>query len=365
MTHTKESFHERKPVVGITHGDYNGINYEIIIKALMDNRILDFFTPVIYGSSKIASYYRKALNANEFNINLVKKAENAGTKRQNIVNVTDQEVKIDVGESTPLAGKLALDALEMAVQDLKNQHIDVLVTAPINKKNIQSDKFQFRGHTEYLAQKFNADNYLMMMIARNLRMGFVTGHTPINQVAQVINPDLIVKKLIVMNNSLIRDFGISKPKIALLSLNPHAGDEGVIGQEESEIIMPAIQKAFKENILSYGPFPADGFFGSLKYNQFDGVMAMYHDQGMIPFKLIAFDEGVNFTAGLSIVRTSPAHGTAYQLAGKNTATPDSFRNALFLACEIFHNRKSFDGMTSNSLKIGTYKPTEEEDQANN
>lgn len=228
MTNIKENDKDRKIVVGITHGDFNGISYEVIIKTLMDPRMLEICTPVVYGSSKIASYHRKALNINDFNFNLVKKAEFASPKRQNIVNVTEQEVKIDIGESTEIAGKLSLMALEMATEDLKNKHIDVLVTAPINKKNIQSGTFNFQGHTEYLAERFNSPNHLMMMVANNFRIGFATGHVPIKNVSEALTEDIILRKLIVMNNTLIRDFGINKPKIALLGLNPHSGDEGVI-----------------------------------------------------------------------------------------------------------------------------------------
>jgi len=355
MAANKEHDINRKPVVGITHGDFNGINYEIILKTLMEPKLLEMFTPVVYGSSKIASYYRKALNLNEINFNLLRKAEGAAPRRLHIINVTEQEIKIDMGESSQIAGQLALSALEMATDDLKNNHIDVLVTAPINKKNIQSDKFAFKGHTEYLANKFNATNYLMMMVAREFRLGFVTGHVALKDVSSQLTVEQIVRKLIVMNNSLIRDFGIVKPKIALLGLNPHSGDEGVIGSEEMDVIIPAMKKAQEENILCFGPYPSDGFFGTLRYRQFDGVMAMYHDQGMIAFKIIAFDEGVNFTAGLPVIRTSPAHGTAYDLAGKNIASTDSFRNAMFLACDIFHNRNQYDTMHANPLKIGTYK----------
>ncbi|HOY30500.1 MAG TPA: 4-hydroxythreonine-4-phosphate dehydrogenase PdxA [Bacteroidales bacterium] len=360
MANPKEPDKDRKIVVGITHGDFNGISYEVIIKTLMEPRILELCTPVVYGSSKIASYHRKALNITDFNFNLVKKAELAGAKRQNIVNVTEQEVKIDIGESTEIAGKLALVALDMATSDLKNKYIDVLVTAPINKKNIQSGSFTFNGHTEYLAGRFNASNYLMMMVARDLRLGFVSGHVPVKNISETITEDLITRKLIVMNNSLIRDFGIQRPKIALLGLNPHSGDDGLIGNEEKTVIIPAMKKAQSENILCFGPYPPDGFFGSLKYRQFDGVLAMYHDQGMIAFKIIAFDDGVNYTAGLPIVRTSPAHGTAYDIAGKNMASPESFRNAIFLACDIFHHRQSFDTLSANPLKFSAQKRSDDE-----
>ena len=360
MSAQKVKDKDHKPVVGITHGDFNGINYEIIIKTLIEPKLLDIFTPIIYGSSKIASYYRKALNINDFNFNLIKNAEMAGPKRLHIVNCTEQDIKIDMGESSHMAGQLALTALDMAVEDLKSEHIDVLVTAPINKKNIQSDAFSFKGHTEYLASKFSTKNYLMMMVAGNFRIGFVTGHVPINGVSSALTVDQIVRKLIVMNNSLIRDFGIIKPKIALLGLNPHAGDNGVIGNEEQNVIVPAIKKAQEENILCFGPYPSDGFFGTLNYRKFDGVMAMYHDQGMIPFKVIAFDEGVNFTAGLPIIRTSPAHGTAYDIAGKNLASANSFRNAIYLACDVYNNRIHYDELHANPLNVGAYKITDDD-----
>ncbi|HPB26391.1 MAG TPA: 4-hydroxythreonine-4-phosphate dehydrogenase PdxA [Bacteroidales bacterium] len=365
MGNTKEAEKDRKVVVGITHGDFNGISYEIIIKTLMEPRILEICTPVVYGSSKIASYYRKALNYNDINFNLVKKAELASSKRQNIVNVTEQEVKIDIGESTEIAGKLSLMALDMATSDLKNNNIDVLLTAPINKKNIQSGDFHFKGHTEYLAERFNASNYLMMMVAPDLRIGFVTGHVPIKNISDTLTEELILRKLIVMNNSLIRDFGIDKPKIALLGLNPHSGDSGVIGNEETSVIIPAMKKAQSENILCFGPYPPDGFFGSLKYRQFDGVLAMYHDQGMIAFKIIAFNEGVNYTAGLPVVRTSPAHGVAYDIAGKNIASPESFRNAMYLACDIFTNRNNYDLLKANPLKISSHKQSDTDSEKDN
>ncbi|HNW90375.1 MAG TPA: 4-hydroxythreonine-4-phosphate dehydrogenase PdxA [Bacteroidales bacterium] len=365
MANTKENEKDHKVVVGITHGDFNGISYEIIIKTLMDPHILEICTPVVYGSSKIASYYRKALNINDFNFNLVKKAELASSKRQNIVNVTEQEVKIDVGESTEIAGKLSLLALDMATGDMKKNHVDVLVTAPINKKNIQSGAFTFKGHTEYLAERFGASNYLMMMVARGLRIGFVTGHVPIKNISETLTSELILRKLVVMNNSLIRDFGVNRPKIALLGLNPHSGDEGLIGDEETKVIIPAMKKAQAENILCFGPYPPDGFFGSLKYQQFDGVLAMYHDQGMIAFKIIAFDDGVNFTAGLPVVRTSPAHGTAYDLVGKNIASHESFRNAVYLACDIYNNRHNFDTLTAKPLKISTHKQSDNDSEKDN
>ena len=340
---------ERRVRVGITHGDMNGIGYEIIIKTLLDQRLMELYTIVVYGSSKVASYHRKALNINDFNFNLVKKSDQAHPRRPNIVNIHDEEIKIDLGKSTTIAGELALLSLEAACEDLQKNNIDVVVTAPINKKNIQSPGFAFPGHTEYFARKFNTENFLMLMINNVLRIGVVTGHIPLNQVKEALTEELILKKIHVMNQSLMRDFGIIKPRIAILALNPHAGDDGLIGNEEKTVIQPAIDKAYEQNILAFGPYPADGFFGAASFKNFDGILAMYHDQGMIPFKLMSFDEGVNFTAGLPVIRTSPAHGTAYDLAGKNEASPEAFRNALYLAGDIFIHRLEYDELQANKL----------------
>jgi 4-hydroxythreonine-4-phosphate dehydrogenase len=337
--------------VGITHGDLNGIGYEIIIKVLHDQRILDMITPVIYGSSKVASYHRKVLDINDFNFNLVKNAGAANPKRANIINVTEEEVKIDIGKSTQVAGELAYKALEKATHDLDEKQVDVLVTAPINKKNIQSENFHFPGHTEYLAEKFSSDDFLMLMVSNNIRIGVATGHIPLMDVSKHLTTDLIMQKLRIIDRSLKRDFNIPKPKIALLGLNPHAGDNGLLGKEEEEVIVPAVKAAFDEGIHAYGPYAADGFFGSSAFTTFDGVLAMYHDQGLIPFKALSFESGVNFTAGLPVVRTSPAHGTAFEIAGKNQASPESMRSAIFLAADIFRNRKWFDEMNKNPLPV--------------
>lgn len=341
---------EKRIRIGITHGDMNGISYEIIIKTLQDQRLMELYTMVVYGSSKVASYHRKALNINDFNFNLVKKADQAHPRRPNIVNVHDEEIKIDLGKSTSIAGELALLSLEAACEDLQKNNIDVVVTAPINKNNIQAPGFAFPGHTEYFARKFNASNYLMLMINKVLRIGVVTGHIPLSKVREALTEDLILNKIQVMNHSLIRDFGIVKPRIALLALNPHAGDDGLIGDEEKTTILPAIEKAYDRNILAFGPYPADGFFGAANFRNFDGILAMYHDQGMVPFKLMSFDEGVNFTAGLPFVRTSPAHGTAYDLAGKSEASPEAFRNALYLAGDIYMHRLEYDELHENQLR---------------
>jgi len=336
--------------VGITHGDINGIGYEVIIKALTDIRLIELFTPIVYGHSRVASFYKKNLNAAELNFNLVKDASQAHPKRCNIVNCTENDLQIEVGKSTTIAGEAAYQALEMAVNDLKNDWIDVLVTAPINKQNIQSAQFDFPGHTEYLSTRFGNNEPLMLMVWNNLRVGTLTGHIPLEEVPSKIHPELIIKKLQILNQSLINDFGILKPKIAVLGLNPHAGDGGLLGNEENDVIIPALKKIKKEQgILAYGPFPADGFFGSGSWKKYDAVLAMYHDQGLAPFKSLAFEGGVNFTAGLPIVRTSPAHGTAYDLAGKNEASEEAFRQAIYLAIDIIRNRRQQHELESNKL----------------
>jgi len=338
--------------VGISHGDINGIGYEIITKAFLYSDLQEMCIPIVYGSSKIASYHKKTIEAKDFHFNLVKNAEQAKDKRVNIINITEKEIKIDLGKSTDIAGVLSLDALEAATKDLLKNEIHVLVTAPINKKNIQSDKFNFPGHTEYLAEKCGVNNFLMLMVSNSLRVGTITGHIALKEVPNVITKELIIKKAKILNQSLIRDFGIRKPKIAILGLNPHAGDCGVIGSEEEQVIMPAIKHLFDDlGILAMGPFPADGFFASSEYKQFDATLAMYHDQGLIPFKTLAYDGGVNFTAGLPIIRTSPAHGTAYEIAGKDVASADSFREAVYLAIEIFNKRTEYDLLNANTLKF--------------
>ncbi len=339
--------------VGVTHGDINSISYEIIIKTFLDKRMLENITPIVFGSSKAASYHRKALNINNFNLNLVKSPSQAVEHRTNIVNIIDQEVKIELGKSTTIAGELAFMSLEAAVNAMNSKDIDVLVTGPINKNNIQSDKFSFPGHTEYLAERFGEHDDLMLMIGNDIRIGVMTGHIPLREVPNTINQDLILRKLKILNNSLQQDFAIEKPKIALLGLNPHAGDEGLIGKEEQEVIIPAIEEANNRGILAFGPYPADGLFGTPNYRKFDAVMAMYHDQGMLPFKALAFNSGVNYTAGLPIIRTSPAHGTAYEIAGKGLASEESFREAVYLACEIYRNRQEYLRLNGNHSQQGS------------
>lgn len=338
-----------KVVIGITHGDINSISYEVIIKSLMDNRILDLCIPVVYGSSKVAAYHRKALNIDNFSFNIIKSIDELNPKRANIINCIDEDIRVELGKSTEIAGIASTQALEIACQDLAEKKIDVLVTGPINKSNVQSDKFSFAGHTEFLEYRFESSGALMLMINDFIKVGVVTGHIPISEIAEYITKDVVISKLRIMNKSLQVDFGCRKPRIAVLGLNPHAGDNGLIGDDEIREIIPAIEAAREENILAFGPFPADGFFGSSSCSKFDGILAMYHDQGLIPFKSMS-SEGVNFTAGLSVIRTSPAHGTAYEIAGKGEALPESFRNAVYLACDIFKSRSSFKSLTSNPLK---------------
>ncbi len=337
-------------IVGITHGDINGIGYEVIIKSLLDSSIFDIFVPVVYGSPKVAAYHRKALNIENFSFNSIHDPGEAHNKRANIINCLSDDVRVELGKSTPHSGEAAFIALERAVNDLKDGKIDVLVTAPIDKRYIQSANFNFPGHTEYLKSKFGVDEVLMFMINENMKVGIVTGHVPLKEVPGLITVDDILRKLRIMNNSLIVDFAIRKPCIAVLGLNPHAGDNSLLGNEEAEIIVPAIQKARDEGIMAFGPFSADGFFGAGMFYKFDAVLAMYHDQGLIPFKALSFDTGVNFTAGLPIVRTSPAHGTALSIAGKGEASENSFRHAIYLACDIYRNRKMYAEISRNTLK---------------
>jgi len=342
---------EKKPVIaGISHGDINGIGYEVIMKALADPTINDICTPIVYGSPKVAAYHRKALNINNFVFNNIRSAEEANPRKANMINCLDDNTRVELGKSTPQGGEAAVISLEKAVVDLLAGKVDVLVTAPIDKQNVQSDKFRYNGHTEYLKDKAGPHEALMFMISESMRIGVATGHVPLKNVSEMITVDLLVRKLRLMNKSLILDFGIRKPRIAVLGLNPHAGDNSLLGGEEAEIIRPALEKAKKDGILAFGPFPSDGFFGAGSFNKFDGILAMYHDQGLIPFKALSFDSGVNFTAGLPFIRTSPVHGTAFDIAGKGEAMENSFRQALYLACDIFRNRQLYAEISKNPLK---------------
>ncbi len=335
--------------VGITQGDINGIGYEIIIKTLSDKRICELCTPIVYGSAKLAAYHRKALNYENFSLNIVKNAETAHDKRPNIINCSHENTKIELGKSTEEAGIAAFESIQAATKDLVAGKIDVLITAPINKKNIQSETFSFVGHTEFFQHACGSDDVLMLMLGESMKIGVVAGHIPIKDVSSYITEERVLKKIRLLSKTLLEDFAIRKPKIAILGLNPHAGDRGIIGTEEEEVIIPAINQAREEGIMATGPYPADGFFGSQSYLKFDAVLAMYHDQGLAPFKSIEFETGVNYTAGLPIIRTSPNHGTAYEIAGQGIASPDSFRAALFKAIEIHKNRVLFKEISKNPL----------------
>ncbi|GAA4133375.1 4-hydroxythreonine-4-phosphate dehydrogenase PdxA [Sphingobacterium kyonggiense] len=335
--------------IGISVGDINGIGLEVIIKSLMDNRILDFFTPIVYGNTKVASFHRKAIGVNDFSFNVINSADQANPKRPNMINCWQEDVKISLGEQNEIGGKYAFISLQRAAEDLKAGVIDALVTAPINKHNIQQEGFNFPGHTEYLQNFFEAKDVLMFMVSEDLRIGVVTGHIPVKEIASSITEDAILEKLRMMNESLKTDFWVQKPKIAVLGLNPHAGDDGLIGTEDQDIIAPAIKKAYEEGIFCFGPYPADGLFADDAYTKFDAVLAMYHDQGLIPFKHIASRTGVNFTAGLPVVRTSPDHGTGYDIAGKNIASETSFLSAIFEAVHIVNRRREQAVLSENPL----------------
>ncbi|MBR5639592.1 MAG: 4-hydroxythreonine-4-phosphate dehydrogenase PdxA [Muribaculaceae bacterium] len=342
---------ERKIRIGITQGDTNGVGYEVIMKCFTSNDILELCTPIVYGSSKIMNYHRKALGIQTTQLNITRNAGYVKENQLNLVEVINEEVKIELGQPGKQAGNAAFMALEAAVSDLKKGVIDVLVTAPINKDNIHSEEFSFPGHTEYLETSLgDGAKALMVLCNDKIRVALVTTHIPIAKVAQSINKEDIVEKLRIFNDSLQRDFNIQKPRIAVLGLNPHCGDNGVIGTEEKEIIEPAIQEANDNQILCFGPYPADGFFGSNQYLRFDGVLAMYHDQGLAPFKTIAMNDGVNVTAGLPYVRTSPDHGTGYDIVGQGIASDLSMRHAIYTAIDIYRNRKNWDEMYQNPLK---------------
>ncbi|HEX4886688.1 MAG TPA: 4-hydroxythreonine-4-phosphate dehydrogenase PdxA [Luteibaculaceae bacterium] len=336
--------------VGITTGDLNGIGMEVIIKGLLDNRLLTTCTPIVYGSSKTASFHRKALKINDFSFNIIQSADEANPKKPNLINCWNEDVEINLGQPSATTGQYALKSIEAAAKDLAEGRIDVIVTLPIDKKTIQGEGFNFPGHTEYFTQLSNEKESLMLLIAENLRVGVVTGHIPLKEVAERLTKEQILQKLRIMNNSLLRDFGVVKPRIAVLGLNPHAGDNGLLGEEEKNIIIPAVEQGRREGILCFGPYASDGFFGSPALGQFDGVLAMYHDQGLTPFKALSFDAGVNFTAGLPIVRTSPDHGVAYDIAGKGEANENSFRQAVYSACDIFMQRKFYREINANKLQ---------------
>ena len=341
----------RKIKLAITHGDMNGVGYEVILKTFGDSRMFDVCTPIVYGSTKVASYHKKLLTSmpQEMTFTSIPSAAEAQDKKFNFINLTADELKIDLGKSTELAGQMSRLSLERACADLKEGTVDAVVTAPINKRNIQSEDFDFPGHTEYLSHQFGSSS-LMLMVCDRIRIGIATNHVSLRDVPDALTHDLLMEKIQILDKSLRRDFRITRPKIAILALDPHAGDNGVIGDFDMRVIRPIIDEAQQKGILAYGPFPSDGFFGSSEFNKFDGVLALYHDQGLIPFKLMSFTEGVNYTAGLPYVRTSPAHGTGYDIAGKDCASEQSFRSAVFLACNIMRARQEYDELNANPLK---------------
>lgn len=349
---------EQKIRVGITQGDVNGVGLEVVLKTLSDTEFYDLCTPIIYGSPKAVAYHRKLLNLPNFSLNNIRTPSEAHPRRANIVACGDDEIHVEPGRSSTAAGQAAFVALETAVTDLKAGLIDVLVTAPINKNNIQSDAFHFPGHTEYLAEQAGEGRPLMLLVADKLRVGVVAGHVPIAQVATYITTDLIVDKLRTLNTSLKHDFMIRRPRIAVLGLNPHSGDGGLLGDEEQTIIQPAIDQANEEGMYVFGPLAADGLFGSDALYKYDAVLAMYHDQGLAPFKAIAFESGVNYTAGLPFVRTSPDHGTAYDIAGTGQADPASMRSAICLAIDIYRNRQLNTEIARDPLQPQSEKETE-------
>ena len=344
-----------KIVVGITQGDSNGIGYEVIIKALADPRILDQFTPVIYGSSKLFGFYRKTIpEVEQMDTNAINSASEAHAKRINIVNCLPDSTFAEPGQATPESAKSAIKSLETAIRELKEGKIDVLVTGPINKKAMSNEGFGFPGHTEFIQNSFGVKDVTMLMVSHRLKLGVVTGHIPLKDVASQITEEKILSKLRLMNEALKKDFVVDQPRIAVLSLNPHSGDGGLLGTEEQDIIIPAIRKATEEGILAFGPFSPDGYFGLSHYENFDATLAMYHDQGLSPFKALSFEDGVNYTAGLPVIRTSPDHGTAFEMAGRDEADPRSMRAAIFTAIDIYRNRKAWEELQAGKMERSNY-----------
>ncbi|MEN7548678.1 4-hydroxythreonine-4-phosphate dehydrogenase PdxA [Rapidithrix thailandica] len=329
----------QKPRIGITIGDINGIGPEIIIKVLQDKRIANLITPIIYGSGKVLTKYKRLLNLEEFSYHQYNTNSYLNEKKPNVVNCWHDSAEIQPGKVVEQAGKYALQAMQRATEDLRNDFLDAVVTCPINKANMPKDEFPFKGHTDYYTSEFEAQNSLMVMCSEQLKIAVLTDHIPLTEVKKFVTRERLINKVEVLEKMLKDDFGIQKPKIAVLGLNPHAGEEGLLGNEEQEVISPTLSELHKKGHLVFGPYPADGFFASLTHQKFDAVLAMYHDQGLIPFKILAFEEGVNYTAGLPIVRTSPDHGTAYNIAGKGIAHEGSLREAIFMAHNIVRNRE--------------------------
>ncbi|MEY4114516.1 MAG: 4-hydroxythreonine-4-phosphate dehydrogenase PdxA [Bacteroidota bacterium] len=341
---------QNRPVIGISVGDLNGIGIEIIIKTFSDNRILELCTPVIFASNKVINFYKKSIPEINLNYVSIKEISKINPKQVNIFTVWEEDVDIQPGQMTETGGKYGVLSLQAAVKALKEKSIDALVTAPLNKYTMQSSAFSFTGHTPFLKEAFKADDVLMLMIADNMRVGLLTEHLAIMDVAKNINKEQIIKKINLLKNSLIKDFGVERPRIAVLGLNPHAGDEGLVGREEKEIIRPAILESKKNDCVVMGPYSADAFFARGNHEKFDAILAMYHDQGLIPFKSLAIGEGTNFTAGLQVIRTSPDHGTAFDIAGKNQADESSFRAAVFSAMDVFNTRNNYQELRKNPLK---------------
>lgn len=334
--------------VGISIGDLNGIGLETIIKTFKDSRMMDFCTPIVFGSTKVASIHRKAIEMQDFNFNIINTIKDANPKKANLLNIWNEDIEINFGTATTKSGELSFDSLKRASEALKNNDIDVLVTAPINKASIQEKVTNFIGHTEFLQGNFEGES-LMIMVSERMKVAFVTGHIPLTEVKKSITIENIILKTKKLNTSLIKDFGIRLPKIAVLGLNPHAGENGLLGGEENESIIPALKKLKEEGIMAFGPYPADSFFTSKNLENFDGILSMYHDQGLTAFKTLSFADGVNFTAGLNIIRTSPVHGTAYEISGQGIADERSFREAVFMACDIYKKRTEFKLLNENPL----------------
>ncbi|MFP9112990.1 4-hydroxythreonine-4-phosphate dehydrogenase PdxA [Flavobacterium sp. RHBU_3] len=336
-------------IVGISIGDLNGVGAEVLLKTFEDTRMLEFCTPVIFANVKILSFIKKALGL-ECNLHGIDKIDQMVVGKINVLNVWKEGVNLEFGKNDDVVGSYAIKSFTAAVEALKHKQIDVLVTAPINKYNIQSEEFKFPGHTDYLDKELDGDA-LMLMVNDGLRVGLLTDHVPVNEVSAHLTEELIFKKLHTINKTLKQDFRVNKPKIAVLGFNPHSGDNGVIGREDEDVIKPALKKLFEEGVLVFGPFSADSFFGTGQYEKYDAVIAAYHDQGLIPFKTLSFGHGVNYTAGLSGVRTSPDHGTAYEIAGKGEADHNSFKEAVYLALDIYHNREEYREISRNPLKV--------------
>ncbi len=343
---------QNRPKIGISIGDVNGIGIEVVLKTFSDERMLNICTPIVYGSSKAMSYHKNALNLDDVQYNVISGPEKARSRALNVLNCWTDEVKITIGNPDKATGAFALKALEAVNYDVSQGKIDAIITAPINKKHLSTKEHPFTGQTEFFTKRQSADESLMFLLSENLKVGLVTNHVPVKNIVQNISVDGILSKLRIMNNSLKKDFLIPVPRIAVLAVNPHAGDEGIIGNEDAEIVMPAVKKAKDDKIMVFGPYAADGFFGSGAYRSFDGILGMYHDQGLIPFKALTFGHGVNYTAGLPIVRTSPDHGTAYDIAGKGIASEESFRQAVYTAVDILQSRERYTDMNAYEMKKG-------------